>query len=159
MNVRRRLAFAVVTLAALALFCLPVVVTIALRWYRTKAFASMLGKGSGIYVILPLVYLVWSPLVLVALVVVFDHLGYHYVVTEKKAELAPRQRRRLLAGLGFFAQRPTFGQGSAFGSPYDESGDDSDSTDGGPERDADSAADASIGSSHDDGPSASAGAE
>ncbi|MGO8684834.1 MAG: hypothetical protein ACLQUT_09700 [Thermoleophilia bacterium] len=159
MNVRRRLAFALVTLLAMALFCLPVVVTIALRWYRTKAFAGMLGKGSGIYVILPLVYLVWTPLVLVALVVVLDHLGYHYVVTEKRPELAPRQRRRLLAGLGFFAQRPTFSQGSAFGGPNDDSGDDAASGDAGSECGADSAADASVGSNHDDGPSGSPGAQ
>ncbi len=48
-----------------------------------RRLSGDVGPGSGIVIVLVLVYVVWLPAVLVGWVWVQDHLGLHYTYTER----------------------------------------------------------------------------
>jgi hypothetical protein len=106
----RRLALALLAVAAMGLAGLPVVFTVVFRWYRTTVFSGVTGKGSGIYIILVVFYVFWLPLVLAGMLIVFDRLGYRYEPREPKRLPTRRQRKRTIAGMRFLSARPTIGQ-------------------------------------------------
>ncbi len=106
---KRRLVWAALGVVTLGLLSLPVVLTILLGWYRTALLAGIVGRRSGIYVVLPLVYLAWAPLVVVGFVVAADRLGYHYTVPEDDSKPTRRERRRQRAALTLLAHDPSFG--------------------------------------------------
>jgi hypothetical protein len=108
--VRQRLLKLGLGLATLALLSLPALLTIVLHWYRTRLLSGLVGKQAGIYVILPLVYLVWAPLVIVGFVVVADRLGYHYTVPDDDSKPTRRERRRQRAAFELLARHPEFGE-------------------------------------------------
>jgi hypothetical protein len=114
---RRRSALTwLASLAALVLLPLPAVVAFGAGWmelgWRTD---RMGGLGAVVdenpveaWVLLALAFLVWVPAVMVALVVVLDRLGYHYMPHERKRRPTRRERRRQRTTLRFLAgqQRP-----------------------------------------------------
>ena len=108
MKVARRtrgLLFAVFTLAAAALAALPAALAVSLGWYHTLRVPGDVGRGSGLIIILVLVYMLWLPAIVVGLVYVYDRLGYHYAVAERARREPRRRRRRQRAGLRFLASR------------------------------------------------------
>jgi hypothetical protein len=106
--VRQRLLRLGLDLVMLVLLTVPAVLTIVLHWYRTRLLSGLVGKQAGIYVILPLVYLVWAPLVVVGFVVVADRLGYHYTVPDDDSKPTRRDRRRQRAAFELLARHPEF---------------------------------------------------
>jgi hypothetical protein len=105
----RRLARLAVTLAALGVAAVPLIVALLLGLQRRRLPGDV-GPGSGILLVLVLVYVVWLPATLVGWVWLQDHLGLHYKYTERK-RTTKRETRRIWAGMRFLAGRPTFGQG------------------------------------------------
>jgi hypothetical protein len=98
-----------VTLAAFGVAAVPLVVALLLG-LQHRRLPGDVGRGSGILLVLVLVYVVWLPATLVAWVWLQDHLGLHYKYTERK-RTTKRETRRIWAGMRFLAGRPTFGQG------------------------------------------------
>lgn len=94
------------TLAALALLALPLVVAL-LAGLQHRRLPGDVGAGSGIVLVLVLVYLVWTPLVVIGLVWVLDHLGIHYTAPKREPRLSRKQRKRTAAGLRFLAASST----------------------------------------------------
>jgi hypothetical protein len=107
--VGRRLARMAVTLAAFGVAAVPLIVALLLG-LQDRRLPGDVGPGSGILLVLVLVYVVWLPATLVAWVWLQDHLGLHYKYTERK-RTTKRETRRIWAGMRFLAGRPTFGQG------------------------------------------------
>jgi len=95
----RRALIVAVTLAAALVAALPVILTVALGWYRTDALKGPFGPDTDIYVILPLLYVVWLPATMAGMVFLYDRLGYRYMVTERKQTPTRKERRRRRAGL------------------------------------------------------------
>jgi uncharacterized membrane protein YgcG len=107
--VGRRLARLAVTLGAFGVAAVPLIVALLLG-LQHRRLPGDVGPGSGILLVLVLVYVVWLPATLVAWVWLQDHLGLHYKYTERK-RTTKRETRRIWAGMRFLAGRPTFGQG------------------------------------------------
>lgn len=105
----RRLARLAVTLAAFGVAAVPLIVALLLG-LQDRRLPGDVGPGSGMLLVLVLVYVVWLPATLVAWVWLQDHLGLHYKYTERK-RTTKRETRRIWAGMRFLAGRPTFGQG------------------------------------------------
>ena len=102
----------VATCAALLVAAVPLLVTL-MTGLRDVRFRGDIGAGSGVIIILMLLYVVWLPATAVGLVWVLDRLGYNYTVTERRRRPGRRERRRLGVGLRFLGRRPTLGQGAA----------------------------------------------
>jgi len=101
-----------VGLAALALVTVPVVVAFGLGWMTLGWSDGSGGIGHVVddnpieaWVGFALALLVWTILVMVALVVVLDRLGEHYTPAEREARPAKKEGRRRRAGLRFLAGR------------------------------------------------------
>jgi hypothetical protein len=97
---------------ALGLVAAPLALALLLGLHHRRLPGDV-GAGSGIVMVLALVYVVWLPLVVYGLVWVLDRLGIHYTSPERQRVSTPRQRRRTLAGLRFLSGRPTLGQGGS----------------------------------------------
>ena len=112
MRLRGRGLLWAATCAALLVAAVPLLVTL-MTGLRDVRFRGDIGAGSGVVIILMLVYVVWLPATAVGLVWVLDRLGYNYTVTERRRRPGRRERRRLGVGLRFLGRRPTLGQGAA----------------------------------------------
>lgn len=110
MSVRRPLFKTLVTLAALALLLVPVAIALAAGWVEVTytPWGEQPGPDSTpieAWVGLALVYLVWAPLVMVALVFAFDRLGYRYTPPEYDPRRSRKERRRREAGMKYLQSR------------------------------------------------------
>jgi uncharacterized membrane protein YgcG len=108
--VGRRLTRLAVTLVAFALAAVPLLVALQLG-LQHRRLPGDVGRGSGVVVVLVLVYLVWLPAILVGWVWVLDRLGVHYAYTERRPRSTRHETRRKWAGVRFLGARPTFGEG------------------------------------------------
>jgi len=107
---RRRLAKALVTLAALAALAAPAALALALGWIEIHFTAWNEEPGPDptsveVWVLLALAYVVWAPLVMAGMALAFDRLGYRFVPVEREPRPSAKERRRLRAGLGYLASR------------------------------------------------------
>jgi hypothetical protein len=109
---RHRIMVVAVTLLWLAVAALPLVLTLALGWYRTDLLRSPLGPDSDIYVLLPVFYAVWLPLSTVGLVFLYDRLGVHYMYSERQPLPEKQTKRRREAAMGYLRNREKARQGS-----------------------------------------------
>jgi len=106
----RRLARLAITLLAFALAAVPLVIALLLG-LQHRRLPGDVGRGSGIVLVLVLVYVVWMPAILVGWVWAQDHLGVHYAYSERRPRPTKREARRIWAGIRFLGTRPTFGEG------------------------------------------------
>jgi len=105
-----------VGVVALALAAAPAVVAFGLGW-MTLGWSQEAGDIGHVvddnpieaWVLLALAFLVWVPLVVVALVAVLDRLGRHYTPLERESRPREREARRRRAGLRFLAGREAAG--------------------------------------------------
>lgn len=112
---RLRRALAVLAgVAALALACVPALVAFGLGW-MTLGWSEASGDIGHLvddnpieaWALLALAFLVWVPLVVVALVYVLDRLGQQYTPLEREPRPKTRETRRRRAGLRYLASRET----------------------------------------------------
>jgi len=100
----KRLAVAAVTLVALACLAAPIVIGVSSGWLD--------GDNSlEDYLLLALIYVVLAPAVMIAMIVVFDRLDYHYMPSDARRRPSKAESRRARAGMKFLAARPTHGEG------------------------------------------------
>jgi hypothetical protein len=109
-SVRRPLVKTLVGVAALALLLVPGAVAVATGWVEVTY--TPWGEQPGpdptsieAWVALALVYVVWAPLVMVALVFAFDRLGYRYSPPEYDPRRSRKERRRREAGMKYLQSR------------------------------------------------------
>ncbi len=108
----RRLLAALAGLAALALATVPAIVAFGAGWMALGWDADRGDIGGLVdhnspeaWALLAVAFLVWAPLVLVALVVALDRLGQRYMPLERAPRATKDERRRLWAGLRYLAGR------------------------------------------------------
>jgi hypothetical protein len=104
-----RLLRALAVAATLSLTALPLLLALFLG-LQHRRLPGDVGAGSGIVIILALVYIVWLPLTIYGLVWLLDRLGIHYTPPDRARVPTRKEGRRTRAGLRFLAGRPTLHQ-------------------------------------------------
>lgn len=109
----RRALIALATLLAIAVAALPLALTLAFDWHETDVLGDQLGTGSDIWIILVVVYAVWLPLCVAGLIYLYDHLGVHYLHSERVPRETKRQRRRRATTAGYLRSQERAQQAAA----------------------------------------------
>jgi hypothetical protein len=100
----RPLTKTLVSLAALVALAAPVTLAVALGWIEIR-FAPWGDRPEPsstpieAWVLLALAYVVWTPAVFVALVLVLDRLGHKYTPAGRDRRPTRKERRRVAAGI------------------------------------------------------------
>jgi len=110
MSAHRPFLKVVVTVASIAALLAPAVVALATGWIKITFTAWSEQPGPDptpieAWVLLTLVYLVWTPVVVAGLVAALDRLGYKYSPHDAEQRPSRNERRRRAATMRFLHAR------------------------------------------------------